>query len=69
MDFTQQLETWAKGDALQGKIMLFMGILGLVAGISVAFIAIIADRLISAGADRVRKRLGLVMRIWIRMSN
>ena len=33
---------------------------GLVAGISVAFIAIIADRLISAGADRVRRRLGLV---------
>ncbi len=32
---------------------------GLVAGISVAFIAIIADRLISAGADRLRARLGL----------
>ncbi len=32
---------------------------GLVAGISVAFIAIIADRLISASADRVRVRLGL----------
>ncbi|PLX36470.1 MAG: ABC transporter permease [Hyphomicrobiales bacterium] len=32
---------------------------GLVAGLSVAFIAIIADRLISAGADRVRARLGL----------
>ena len=32
---------------------------GLVAGISVAFIAIIADRLISAGADRLRVRLGL----------
>jgi len=33
---------------------------GLVAGISVAFIAIIADRLISASADRIRIRLGLV---------
>jgi len=32
---------------------------GLVAGLSVAFIAIIADRLISAGADRLRIRLGL----------
>jgi len=32
---------------------------GLVAGMSVAFIAIIADRLISASADRVRIRLGL----------
>ncbi|MCC2110561.1 MAG: ABC transporter permease subunit, partial [Hyphomicrobiales bacterium] len=32
---------------------------GLVAGLSVAFIAIIADRLISAGADRLRNRLGL----------
>jgi glycine betaine/proline transport system permease protein len=32
---------------------------GLVAGMSVAFIAIIADRLISASADRVRTRLGL----------
>ncbi|HSM41117.1 MAG TPA: ABC transporter permease subunit [Afifellaceae bacterium] len=32
---------------------------GLVAGMSVAFIAIIADRLISASADRVRVRLGL----------
>ena len=32
---------------------------GLVAGLSVAFIAIIADRLISAGADRLRHRLGL----------
>lgn len=32
---------------------------GLVAGLSVAFIAIIADRLISAGADRMRARLGL----------
>ncbi len=32
---------------------------GLVAGLSVAFIAIIADRLISAGALRMRARLGL----------
>jgi glycine betaine/proline transport system permease protein len=32
---------------------------GLVAGLSVAFIAIIADRLISASADRIRARLGL----------
>lgn len=32
---------------------------GLVAGLSVAFIAIIADRLISAGARRIRARLGL----------
>ncbi len=32
---------------------------GIVAGLSVAFIAIIADRLISAGADRLRVRLGL----------
>lgn len=32
---------------------------GLVAGISIAFIAIIADRLISAGATRTRQRLGL----------
>ena len=32
---------------------------GLVAGLSVAFIAIIADRLISAGAARTRARLGL----------
>ncbi len=32
---------------------------GLVAGLSVAFIAIIADRLISAGAGRLRARLGL----------
>ncbi len=32
---------------------------GLVAGIAVAFIAIIADRLITAGADRLRLRLGL----------
>jgi glycine betaine/proline transport system permease protein len=33
---------------------------GIVAGLCVAFIAIIADRLISAGAARVRLRLGLV---------
>ncbi|HSF94999.1 MAG TPA: ABC transporter permease subunit [Thermohalobaculum sp.] len=32
---------------------------GLVAGLSVAFIAIIADRLISTGANRLRARLGL----------
>ncbi len=32
---------------------------GIVAGLSVAFIAIIADRLISASADRLRKRLRL----------
>lgn len=32
---------------------------GVVAGLCVAFIAIIADRLISAGASRVRARLGL----------
>jgi glycine betaine/proline transport system permease protein len=32
---------------------------GIVAGLSVAFIAIIADRLISAGAGRMRHRLGL----------
>jgi glycine betaine/proline transport system permease protein len=32
---------------------------GLVAGLAVAFIAIIADRLISAGAARTKKRLGL----------
>ena len=32
---------------------------GLVAGLSVAFIAIISDRLISAGAARMRARLGL----------
>ena len=32
---------------------------GLVAGLAVAFIAIIADRLISAGAARTRRRLGL----------
>lgn len=32
---------------------------GLVAGLAVAFIAIIADRLIAAGAARTRKRLGL----------
>ncbi|MBX3578458.1 MAG: ABC transporter permease subunit [Rhizobiaceae bacterium] len=33
---------------------------GLVAGLAVAFIAIIADRLIAAGAARTKKRLGLV---------
>jgi len=33
---------------------------GLVAGLSVAFIAIIADRLIQAGAQRARVRLGLI---------
>ena len=32
---------------------------GIVAGVSVAFIAIIADRLIAAGAERARARLGL----------
>jgi len=32
---------------------------GIVAGVSVAFIAIIADRLIAAGAQRARARLGL----------
>ena len=32
---------------------------GLVAGFAVAFIAIIADRLIQAGAQRARARLGL----------
>ncbi len=32
---------------------------GIVAGVSVAFIAIIADRLIGAGAARMRRRLGL----------
>jgi glycine betaine/proline transport system permease protein len=32
---------------------------GIVAGLAVAFIAIIADRLISAGAARIRQRLGL----------
>jgi glycine betaine/proline transport system permease protein len=32
---------------------------GIIAGVSVAFIAIIADRLIAAGAARTRKRLGL----------
>ena len=35
---------------------------GIVAGLAVAFIAIIADRLISAGAARTRTRLGLVAR-------
>jgi glycine betaine/proline transport system permease protein len=33
--------------------------LGIVAGLAVAFIAIIADRLIAAGARRTKKRLGL----------
>ena len=33
---------------------------GIVAGLAIAFIAIIADRLISAGAGRVKARLGLV---------
>ena len=33
---------------------------GIVAGLSVALIAIIADRLIASGAARARKRLGLV---------
>ena len=32
---------------------------GIVAGLAVAFIAIIADRLVSAGAQRTRRRLGL----------
>jgi glycine betaine/proline transport system permease protein len=32
---------------------------GVVAGLAVAFIAIIADRLITAGARRMRRRLGL----------
>jgi glycine betaine/proline transport system permease protein len=32
---------------------------GLVAGLAVAFIAIIADRLITAGSRRLRARLGL----------
>jgi glycine betaine/proline transport system permease protein len=32
---------------------------GIVAGLAVAFIAIIADRLISAGATRIKQRLGL----------
>ncbi|MBW8639795.1 ABC transporter permease subunit [Hoeflea sp. WL0058] len=32
---------------------------GIVAGLSIAFIAIIADRMIAAGAARARKRLGL----------
>ena len=32
---------------------------GIVAGVSVAFIAIVADRLIAAGAGRIRARLGL----------
>jgi len=33
---------------------------GLVAGLAIAFIAIIADRLIQAGAGRMRARLGVV---------
>jgi len=33
---------------------------GIVAGLAIAFIAIIADRLVTAGADRVRARLGLL---------
>ena len=33
---------------------------GIVAGLCVAFIAIIADRLITAGATRMKQRLGLV---------
>ncbi len=32
---------------------------GIVAGVSIAFIAIVADRLLTAGAERVRTRLGL----------
>jgi glycine betaine/proline transport system permease protein len=32
---------------------------GIIAGLAIAFIAIIADRLIAAGADRTRRRLGL----------
>ncbi len=32
---------------------------GLVAGLAIAFIAIIADRLIAAAAERARRRLGL----------
>jgi glycine betaine/proline transport system permease protein len=32
---------------------------GIVAGLAVAFLAIIADRLIAAGAARARARLGL----------
>ena len=32
---------------------------GMVAGLAVAFIAIIADRMISAGAGRARQRLGI----------
>jgi glycine betaine/proline transport system permease protein len=35
---------------------------GIVAGLAVAFIAIIADRLISAGAGRLRRRYGLAAR-------
>jgi glycine betaine/proline transport system permease protein len=32
---------------------------GIVAGLAIAFIAIIADRLITAGAERLRARLGM----------
>jgi glycine betaine/proline transport system permease protein len=32
---------------------------GIVAGLAIAFIAIIADRLITAGAERLRVRLGM----------
>ena len=32
---------------------------GIVAGLAIAFIAIIADRLITAGAERMRARLGM----------
>jgi len=32
---------------------------GMVAGLSIAFIAIITDRLITAGAERIKTRLGL----------
>lgn len=32
---------------------------GIIAGLSVAFIAIIADRLIAAGSSHMRRRLGL----------
>jgi glycine betaine/proline transport system permease protein len=35
---------------------------GIVAGLAVAFIAIIADRLLTAGAERLRQRLGLAGR-------
>jgi len=33
--------------------------LGIVAGLSVAFIAIVADRILSASAKRAKQRLGL----------